>query len=195
MPKPKKCGGSRLGCHRFLRQIAGLLLIVTPLAHAHDFWLATSEWHAEPGTTIIITANVGDDSFPISQYATAANRLDSLRLVGPASQDIGAQYYKSKNSLATKATLPASPGTYIVAMTVKPHFLSMRIGNETLAAKSPIANRLLNAWSSIPRVISGWFPNTVSRTSATPQTIPQSIPKRSRFMATLVHHGAAAGKE
>ena len=110
-----------------MKRIAFMLcaLLTASAAFAHDFWLATSRWHVAPGATVIVTANVGDDIYPRSENATAPDRVDSLRLVGPATTVLTPAYRTIDKSLAADVTLPKAPATYLVAMVVKGRFLSM----------------------------------------------------------------------
>lgn len=92
---------------------------------AHDFWIAASVPRPRPGTTVVITANVGDNSYPDSQSVTAPERIESLRLVGPSSSLLTPKFRTLGNALATDVVLPPAPATYMVVMTVKGRFLSM----------------------------------------------------------------------
>lgn len=94
-------------------------------AVAHDFWLASSEWHLTHGRTIVLTANVGDDIYPRSDSATAPERVDFLRVVGPTALTLTPRYRMVGQALATDITLPSPPGTYMAVMVVKGRFLSM----------------------------------------------------------------------
>jgi uncharacterized GH25 family protein len=100
-------------------------ILTASTALAHDFWLATSRWHVAPGATVVITANVGDDIYPRSESATAPDRVESLRLIGPAIAVLSPTYRTVEKSLAANVTLPSAPATYLVAMVVKGRFLSM----------------------------------------------------------------------
>jgi uncharacterized GH25 family protein len=100
-------------------------LLAASSAFAHDFWLAASRWHVMPGATIVVTANVGDDIYPRSESATAPERVDSLRIVGPPTATLTPTYRIAGKALAADVTLPAVPATYLIAMVVKGRFLSM----------------------------------------------------------------------
>jgi len=100
-------------------------LLAASSAFAHDFWLAASRWHVTPGATIVVTANVGDDIYPRSESAMAPERVDSLRIIGPATAMLTPAYRTTGKSLAADVTLPAVPATYLIAMVVKGRFLSM----------------------------------------------------------------------
>jgi uncharacterized GH25 family protein len=103
---------------------ASVFLLLTPLA-GHDFWLASSDWAANPGSTIALTANVGDNTFPVSESFTNPDRVEYVRLLGPESQELKPEFRKAGESLATSITLPSTPATYAIVMSVKGHFLSM----------------------------------------------------------------------
>ena len=72
--------------------VATVLVAAGVSLSAHDFWLASSRWHVAPGATVTVTANVGDDIYPKSEVATAANRVDTLQLVGPATTTLMPAY-------------------------------------------------------------------------------------------------------
>lgn len=101
------------------------LLAMTPIC-AHDFWIAASPDRAKPGQVVTVTANVGDDSYPVSQFATAADRIESLRLVGATTRDISPAYRKRGQALAIDVPLGTESTTYMAVLAVKPHFLSMQ---------------------------------------------------------------------
>ncbi len=100
-------------------------MLSASVAFGHDFWLATSRWHVAPGAMVVVTANVGDDIYPKSENATAPERVESLRLIGPATTVLTPKYRTVEKSLAADVTLPAAPATYLAAMVVKGRFLSM----------------------------------------------------------------------
>ena len=102
-----------------------LASLIASAVFAHDFWLATSRWHVPPGATVVITANVGDDIYPRSENATAPERVESLRLIGPTMTVLTPQYRVIDKSLTADVTLPPVPATYLAAMVVKGRFLSM----------------------------------------------------------------------
>jgi uncharacterized GH25 family protein len=106
-------------------RLAILFVLIASSAIAHDFWLAASRWHVGPGATVVITANVGDDIYPRSDSVTAAERVDSLRLIGPSTQTLTPNYRIAGQSLAADVTMPQTPATYLAVMVVKGRFLSM----------------------------------------------------------------------
>ena len=85
--------------------ISAVFLLTTPLA-GHDFWLASSNWAANPGSTILLTANVGDDTFPVSESFTSPDRVEYVRLLGPDSLELKPKFTKAGESLATSIVLP-----------------------------------------------------------------------------------------
>jgi Domain of unknown function (DUF4198) len=105
--------------------IALVVLLTLTQLDAHDFWLASSPWIAQPGSKIVVTANVGDDTFPISESFTRPERIESVRVLGPEGGTITPRFRKIENSLAADIELPSVPTTYVVVMSVKGHFLSM----------------------------------------------------------------------
>lgn len=87
---------------------------------AHEFWVTPSQWVLEPGARATILANVGDQ-FPGANSFTTPDRIDTVRLVGPASEIvIPRPYRREKDSLAADAQIPTTPGTYIGVVVVKP---------------------------------------------------------------------------
>jgi hypothetical protein len=101
-----------------------ICLLVTPL-EGHDFWLASSDWSARAGATIELTANVGDDTFPVGQSFTSPDRVEYVRLLGPNAQALNPTFREVRKSLATSITLPPTPATYVIVMSVKGRFLGM----------------------------------------------------------------------
>lgn len=101
-----------------------LLAFLSPL-EGHDFWLASAPWNTQPGATITLTANVGDDTFPVSDSFTESDRVEAVRVVGPGAGAITPISRKQRESLATDINLPSSPATYVIVMSVKGRFLSM----------------------------------------------------------------------
>lgn len=100
-------------------------LALSSAAFGHDFWIAASRWHVAPGATVVVTANVGDDIYPHSESATAPDRVESLRLVGPTVTLLNPRFRTMEKSLAANVRLPATPATYMAVMVVKGRFLSM----------------------------------------------------------------------
>jgi len=78
-----------------------------------------------PGDRITVTANVGDNTFPLSESFTTPERVDKISLWWPENRVIAPKFRKFGEALATDITLPRTPGTYVITMTVKGHFLSM----------------------------------------------------------------------
>jgi uncharacterized GH25 family protein len=111
--------------HYKFASVIVLFSITLPSLNAHDFWLVSSRWVAMPGETITVTANVGENTFPVSESFTAPERVDQIGMGWPEHQVTASRFRKLGESLATDITLPQTPGTYVVTMTVKGHFLSM----------------------------------------------------------------------
>lgn len=96
-----------------------VLILALPLA-AHEFWVTPAQWVVQPGARATILANVGDQ-FPGANSFTAPERIDTIRLVGPASDTVlPPPYRREKDSLAADTQLPNTPGTYIGVVVVKP---------------------------------------------------------------------------
>jgi hypothetical protein len=110
--------------HRWVCVASAVFLLLTPLA-GHDFWLASSDWSVRAGATIVLTANVGDNTFPVSESFTSPDRVEYVRVVGPTAQELNPKFREIKKSLATSIALPPSPATYVIVMSVKGHFLTM----------------------------------------------------------------------
>lgn len=105
--------------------LLGLLGLGTTVL-AHDFWLAGSIWHAAPGATVMVSANVGD-RFPKPTSYTAPERVASIELVGPADRrPLEARFRRDDNRLAFDVTLPSQATTYMVVMTIKPRFIELK---------------------------------------------------------------------
>jgi hypothetical protein len=98
---------------------AALLAVGLPLA-AHEFWVTPSGWVLQPGGRATILANVGDQ-FPGANSFTTPDRIETIRLVGPATDMvIPPPYRREKDSLAADTQLPEAPGTYVGIVVVKP---------------------------------------------------------------------------
>ena len=98
---------------------AALLAVGLPLA-AHEFWVTPSGWVLQPGGGATILANVGDQ-FPGANSFTTPDRIETIRLVGPATDTvISPPYRREKDSLAADTQLPEAPGTYVGIVVVKP---------------------------------------------------------------------------
>jgi uncharacterized GH25 family protein len=106
--------------------VATIVVVVSMGLGAHDFWLAVSDWHVAPGSRVTVTANVGD-RFPNPTSFTAPERVESLRLIGPAGEtDVTPRFRREGDSLAADVRLPSTPGTYVIAMTIKPRFIEIK---------------------------------------------------------------------
>ena len=100
------------------------LICAAPLV-AHDFWLAASSWHATPGSTVTLTANVGD-RFPVAGSYTDPDRVDSVTLLGPGGRlAVQPDFRRERDSLATDLHLPPTPGTYVALMVIKPRYIEI----------------------------------------------------------------------
>lgn len=89
-------------------------------AAAHEFWVTPSGWITAPGEAATILANVGAQ-FPKAESYTTPERIDTIRLVGPASDTVVAPpYRRDRESLAADVRMPGTPGTYIGVVIVKP---------------------------------------------------------------------------
>ena len=76
-----------------------LLAFTIPLA-AHEFWVTPWSWAVQPGARAAIIANVGDQ-FPRAGTYTTPQRIETIRLIGPASDTvINPPYRREKDSLA-----------------------------------------------------------------------------------------------
>jgi hypothetical protein len=127
---------------RAILAIVGILSAST--AFAHDFWLATSLWHAVPGATVVVTANIGDDIYPQSENAPGPGGVDSLRLIGPTTLALTPRYRAIGKSLAADVTLPLDDTTYMAVMVVKGRFLSMDGGKFLVYLKEQGLDRLVD---------------------------------------------------
>ena len=96
-----------------------LVMLVLPVA-AHEFWVTPSGWVVQPGARATILANVGDQ-FPSANSYTTPERIETVRLVGPASDIlVNPPYRREKDSLAADVQVPSRPGTYVGVVIVKP---------------------------------------------------------------------------
>jgi hypothetical protein len=92
---------------------ATLTFLSAATLDAHDFWLAA---RSEPGGRFTITGNVGE-KFPVPDSRTTPDRVDNWRLIGPAGEISGRDFFQDGESLATRVELKA-PGTYLGLMTI-----------------------------------------------------------------------------
>ncbi|MEK6630703.1 MAG: DUF4198 domain-containing protein, partial [Acidobacteriota bacterium] len=102
-----------------------LILVCAASLVAHDFWLASSSWQAAPGSTVTLTANVGD-RFPVAGSYTDPARVDSVTLLGPGGRvAVQPDFRRERDSLAADLHLPPAPGTYLAVMVIKPRFIEI----------------------------------------------------------------------
>lgn len=110
---------------RFLLISICTLALAAPLV-AHEFWATPSTWTAAPGSAVTLLANVGD-RFPHATSFTTPERVESVRLVGPATdQPVPGPYRRERDSLAADVRLPSAPGTYVGVFVIRP-----RVGEKT----------------------------------------------------------------
>ena len=103
-----------------------LALAASATVVAHEFWIAPAMWQVAPGQRATILINVGD-RFPDATSFTAPERIDSVRLVGPAEETpIPPPFRRDKNSLAASVRVPMTPGTYIGVVVIKPRFIEIK---------------------------------------------------------------------
>ncbi len=101
------------------------VLAATAAVAAHDFWLAASRWHAEPGASVTVTANVGE-RFPVPTAYTDPSRIEAIELVGPSRRGrLSPLFRREGDSLALTLDLPKAAATYMVVMVVKPRFIEI----------------------------------------------------------------------
>ena len=86
---------------------------------AHDFWLVPQTFRANPGETLVVSANTGMD-FPNSLSAVDPARFDKFFVVGGSGKKSLADYRAKGNSLTTEITV-GEPGTYVVGAALKPN--------------------------------------------------------------------------
>lgn len=111
---------------RLSLRVLGLILAVTTTLSAHEFWLTAQPWRITPGQRAAILVNVGS-RFPLASTFTAPERIESIRLFGPAGEiPIRPPFSREKDSLAATVKPPAIPGTYVGVVTVKPRFLEIK---------------------------------------------------------------------
>jgi uncharacterized GH25 family protein len=111
--------------------IVVIIATVAAAAEAHDFWLAANPWHARPGATVSVTANVGD-RFPKPTSLTAPDRIASVALVGPEGKTtLAPSFSPQEQSLAFDVRLPERPATYIVVLTIEPRFIEIKSADFT----------------------------------------------------------------
>lgn len=100
-------------------------VVTTANLFAHDFWLSTGQWSASPGAKLTILANVGD-RFPKPTSVTAPDRVESLKLFGHGETRDISGFRQEGQSLAADVALPASPGTYMALMVIKPRVIEIK---------------------------------------------------------------------
>lgn len=103
-----------------------MALVVTATLSAHEFWLSANPWRVAPGEHATILINVGD-RFPVASSFTTPERVDSVRLVGPAGDiPVTPPFQREKNSLAAKVQAPEAAGTYVGVAIIKPRVLEIK---------------------------------------------------------------------
>jgi len=111
-----------------LKRVFSIVFVVavSGTALAHEFWLSAASWHVKPGDRATILVNVGD-RFPDATSFTAPERVESVRLVGPAGETpIPGPFRRERDSLAADVQAPAQPGTYMGVVTIKPRVLEIK---------------------------------------------------------------------
>ena len=104
---------------RTVAAVAAILAAGVSLA-AHEFWVTTTAWRAQPGDSIVLLANVGD-RFPNASSFTTPDRVESVRLIGPGvDRALAGPYRRQNDSLAADVVLPSTPGTYVGVFAIKP---------------------------------------------------------------------------
>lgn len=102
------------------------VIAVSGSALAHEFWLSVASWSVKPGERATILVNVGN-RFPDATSFTAPERVESVRLVGPAGETpIPGPFRRERDSLAADVAAPAQPGTYIGVVTIRPRVLEIK---------------------------------------------------------------------
>ena len=107
---------------RMRRSIVTASIVSALMASAagHELWVTAHTWRAEPGASVTILTHVGG-RFPNPDSFTTPDRIESVRLIGPASDDVQKPALRREgDSLAADVRLPATPGTYVAIVTVKP---------------------------------------------------------------------------
>ncbi len=99
--------------------VAGVAVLFTVgVLAAHDFWIVPDAFQVAAGATVEIRGQSGV-RFPISQNATAPERVAEARLVGAASDERLSDLSVSGKSLLIRHR-PTAPGQRIVAVTLAP---------------------------------------------------------------------------
>jgi hypothetical protein len=115
-----KCGSAFwFGCATVL------VLTAVPLS-AHDFWLGSSNWFPEPGSTFAISAGVGE-RFPTRlDFKTPANWFDDWRVIGPSGEvPLSRKFDRRDLAMVADVTLPAT-GAFLAVMKVAPRTIDMK---------------------------------------------------------------------
>ncbi len=111
-----------------VRRLSPIVLVIAATAgiSAHEFWVSAQSWRVMPGQRATILVSVGD-RFPIASSFTAPERVESVRLVGPAGEiSVTPPFGRERNSLAASVQVPTTPGTYIGVVTIKPRFIEIK---------------------------------------------------------------------
>jgi len=104
---------------RILAVTVGLIVLLLPGLFSHDFWLVPQKFRANPGETLVLSANTGMD-FPKSLSAVTPDRFDQFLLVSANDKKKLKDYKTKGNSLTTEITC-GEPGTYVVGASLKPN--------------------------------------------------------------------------
>jgi uncharacterized GH25 family protein len=111
----------------FIRLLPCLTVAFLTTAHlsAHDFWLALSNWAPPSGTSVTITAGVGERFPTRTEFKSRPDWFDQWRVIG-VSGDIPVtnDFQRADLTMATDVTLPAR-GAYLGVMRVTPRTIEM----------------------------------------------------------------------
>jgi hypothetical protein len=103
---------------RALALSGGLIVLFLSGLFSHDFWLVPQKFRANPGETLLLSANTGMD-FPKSLSAVTPDRFDQFLLVGASDKKDLKDYRTKGNSLTTEIICGAA-GTYVLGASLKP---------------------------------------------------------------------------
>ncbi len=95
--------------------LSSLLLLAAATSSAHDFWLWPATFRPGSGSTVSVRAGVGE-GFPNFSSPVALDRVEGLRLIGPAGE----------RELAVFDAEVAGPGAYVIALAVKDRFIELK---------------------------------------------------------------------
>lgn len=102
-----------------LNATVAFLMVASGLVFAHDLWLVPATLSVAPGTHLAVMLNTGD-TFPISDAAVKAERIERASLISADSSAPLTTFRTEGNSTVVDVTAPSKDGGAVVEVILKP---------------------------------------------------------------------------